>query len=364
MHEGHKQQQCSSLNSVGQNSRSIRKRLSTFNFSDPTFIPGKIDILFVADVLEEIFLENRIRDNGVVIRESFFGWVVSGPVEEMSNPLDYTISSNVSVVSAETTDDLPSKFWELENVPIKKHLSAEEAACEKQFDDTTNQKPDGRFVVQLPFRSNGIKLGHSRASALKRFFRLERKLKAIPELKSKYIAFIKEIIDFGHKELNPEKELDNPNCYYLPRHCVHKPDSTMSKLRVLFDASAKTTSGHSLNDCLLVGPKLQDDLFKNLVRFRFFKLVMSADISKVYRRVELNSQDRDFHRILWRSNSMHPVQTLRMARVTYGNAAASYHSIRALTECSKQPNVTNDVREDIQRDFYVDERHSDGSFVC
>ena len=75
----------------------------------------------------------------------------------------------------------------------------------------------------------------------------------------------------------------------------------------------------------------------------------------MYRQVELNPQDCDFHRILWRSSSMQPVQTLRMTRVTYGNAAASYHSIRAFTECAKQPNVTNDVREAIQRDFYVDD---------
>ena len=143
-------------------------------------------------------------------------------------------------------------------------------------------------------------------------------------------------------ELIPEKELDNPNCYYFPYHCVQKPDSTTAKLRGVFDASAKTTSGYSLNDCLLVGPKLQEDLFNILVRSRFFKTAMSADTSKLYRQVELNPQDLDVHRLLWRSSSMEPVQTLRMTRVTYGNAAASYHSIRALTECAKQPNVTNE----------------------
>ena len=157
--------------------------VKTLPLADPIFIvPGKTDIFFGADVLEDICLENRIRDNGVVIRESLFGWVISGPVNEVSNLLDYAISSNVSVVS-ETTDDLLSKFWELENILIKKHLTEEEAACEKHFNDTTIWKPDGRFVVQLPFRPSDIKLGLSRASALKRFFSLERKLNANPELK-------------------------------------------------------------------------------------------------------------------------------------------------------------------------------------
>ena len=102
--------------------------VKTLPLADPIFIvPGKTDIFFGADVLEDICLENRIRDNGVVIRESLFGWVISGPVNEVSNLLDYAISSNVSVVS-ETTDDLLSKFWELENILIKKHLTEEEAA--------------------------------------------------------------------------------------------------------------------------------------------------------------------------------------------------------------------------------------------
>ena len=105
--------------------------MGTLPLADPTFnAPGKIDILFGADVLEDIFLENRIRDNGVVFRESLFGWIVSVLVKKVSNPLDYVISSNVSVVS-ETTDDLLLKFWELQNIPMKKHLTAEETACEK-----------------------------------------------------------------------------------------------------------------------------------------------------------------------------------------------------------------------------------------
>ena len=44
----------------------------------------------------------------------------------------------------------------------------------------------------------------------------------------------------------------------MPHHCVLKDASTTTKLRVVFDASAKTTTGLSLNDCLMVGPKLQE----------------------------------------------------------------------------------------------------------
>ena len=72
---------------------------------------------------------------------------------------------------------------------------------------------------------------------MKRFFSLERKLNANTELKKKYIAFMQEIIDLGYMEQVPEKELDNPNCYYLRNHCVHKPYSSTRKSRVVSDAS-------------------------------------------------------------------------------------------------------------------------------
>ena len=88
--------------------------------------------------------------------------------------------------------------------------------------------------------------------------------------------------------------------FYLHHHCVLKEDSTSTKLCVVFDASAKTTSGFSPNDCLLVGPKLQNDLFNILVRFRFVKVASSAVVAKMYRQVELDKADRGFHRILWR----------------------------------------------------------------
>ena len=60
----------------------------------------------------------------------------------------------------------------------------------------------------------------------------------------------------GHAELVPTADLGNPcnKVYYFPMHTVRKETSSTSKVRVVFNASAKTASGTSLNDHLLVGP--------------------------------------------------------------------------------------------------------------
>ena len=43
-------------------------------------VPGKIDMLLGADIIEDLMMDNRIRDNGLILRESLLGWIVSGPI--------------------------------------------------------------------------------------------------------------------------------------------------------------------------------------------------------------------------------------------------------------------------------------------
>ena len=81
-------------------------------------------------------------------------------------------------------------------------------------------------------------------------------------------------------------------------HAVTKESSTSTKLRVVFDASARTTSGHSLNETLMVGPTLYPDIIDILIRFRSYSVSVTADISKMYRAVALSPLDRDLHRFV------------------------------------------------------------------
>ena len=62
----------------------------------------------------------------------------------------------------------------------------------------------------------------------------------------------------GHLEVVPPDEIDIPDsrCFYLPHHGVVKSTSTTTKLRVVFDGSAKSSSGISLNEKLMIGPRI------------------------------------------------------------------------------------------------------------
>ena len=246
------------------------------------------------------------------------------------------------------------RFWELEEVPEQTVLTNEEKQVVAHFDSTTKQDENGRFIVELPRRKPTLEIGFSMKQAEQRFVSQERRLQRSPELAKQYSEFFKEFRDLGHLEVVPADQIHTPcsEHYYLPHHAVFKESSSTTKLRVVFDASAKTSTGISLNDTLMVGPMIQQNVYDLLLRFRFYKYGYTADVAKMYRQVVLSPGDRDLHRILWRDSPSMPMQHFRMTRVTYGIASSCYHATRALQECAK---LTNDesVAETIVNDFYV-----------
>ncbi|KAH8344545.1 hypothetical protein KR059_004999, partial [Drosophila kikkawai] len=77
-------------------------------------------------------------------------------------------------------------------------------------------------------------------------------------LLARYDAVIQEYLELGHMAEVPSTS--NSATYYLPHHAVLKPESTTTKVRVVFNASSPSANGTSLNDILYAGPVLQSDL--------------------------------------------------------------------------------------------------------
>ncbi|XP_044779771.1 uncharacterized protein LOC123327425 [Drosophila simulans] len=158
--------------------------------------------------------------------------------------------------------------------------------CEKNFLQTTTRDECGKYVVTLPFRDPehvGSGLGHSRSFALAQFLRNEQRLKRDEALKARYDSVIQEYLDLRH--MRPVLPTHDCNAYYMPHHAVLKPESVTTKLRVVFNASSPSSNGTSLNDILHAGPVLQSDLTIQILKWRYFRYVFSADIEKMYRQI-------------------------------------------------------------------------------
>ena len=162
-----------------------------------------------------------------------------------------------------------------------------------------------------------------------------------------------ELLSMGPMELTASPPKLSCQSYYIPHHAVFKETSTTTKLRVVFNASMKTSSGQSLNDALMVGPQLQEDLFAILLRFRHHRYAMTADIAKMYRQVYVDTEDCDYQRILWRRHSSEPIQEYRLLRVTYGVASASYLAVKSMQQSAAAAN--EEVVRLINSDFYMDD---------
>ena len=139
-------------------------------------------------------------------------------------------------------------------------------------------------------------------------------------------------------EENPANETrcEDSKSSYLQQHCVFKDDSTPTKLRVVFDGSVKTSTGKSLNDTLMVGQTVQDELYSIIMRFRVVPVALSAIVEKMYRQVALDKPDKDFHRIIRRERKDVSVQTFRMTRVTYSIATSAFHFTRCLKKVANR----------------------------
>lgn len=74
-------------------------------------------------------------------------------------------------------------------------------------------------------------------------------------------------------------------------------------------------TGFSLNDLLMVGSTLQEDLFSILVRFRIFRIAITADVSKMYRQVLVNPDQTSLQRIVWRNKIDQPIKTYELMTV-------------------------------------------------
>jgi len=323
--------------------------------ADPDFnIPGNIDILLGAEYVPLIMCEGRSfgPPNTPIAENTIFGWVLLGRV---------SVNSHLTVRSHHvqcTVDELLMKFWEIEELPESRQLTPDEHQAEEHFRSTHYRSEDGRYVVKLPFNVNKERLGSSRDAAIRRWKQVERRLQANPDLNTKYCKFMIEYISLNHMELIPESESVEiiGKTFYLPHHFVHKIGTAENKFRVVFDGSFKTSTNISLNDCLIVGPTIQPDIFTLLLKFRLHQVVLKTDIGKMYRQFWVDITDQDYQRIVWRANPDEPIRDYRLKTITYGTASAPFLA----TRCLKQAAVQNKddyptASKVLDEDTYVDD---------
>jgi len=333
------------------------------NLADKQFNPpGGIDLLIAAYLFYVTLRSDRRTrpDNFPVLQVTIYGLTLSGrtPATTTQHDPQHTFLLRED----NSLEHNLNRFWEVNPVE-QSTVTIEQQVCEQHFITHTTQQQDGRFVFRLPTKVDHKQLGSSHLSAERRLHAIERGLERDPELKDQYHNFMKEYEELGHMETMYSQK-GWQTCYFLPHPAVFKETSTTTKTRVVFDGSAKTSNGLSLNDILQVSPAVQQDLYSIVLRFRTHHVCFTANIAKMYRQINVHPQDRDLQRILWRYSSDKPIQEYNLTIVTYGTSSAPYLATRCLKKLAddnkcQQPRAAHML----SNDFYIDDLISGTSTI-
>ena len=134
--------------------------------------------------------------------------------------------------------------------------------------------------IGLPWKGNHPPLSSYRYGSLRHLNTQVRKLKKMGKLEE-YDAIIRDQLEKGVVERASEKVLGKE--FYMPHRAVIREQAESAKMRVVYDCSAHDGGGNpSLNDCLDVGPPLQNKLWDVLVRGRFRPVALAGDLKKAF----------------------------------------------------------------------------------
>ena len=158
----------------------------------------------------------------------------------------------------------------------------------------------------------------------------------------------------GFIESVPKSDIHKSDVHYLPHHGILK-NSASTPIRIVYDCSSKIRGQPSLNDCLLTGPSMVNELTSVLMRFRLNEFACTSDIQKAYLMVGLNESDRDYCRFFWPENPLDAnseIITYRFRVVLFGSTASQF-LLNSTIKFHLQ-RINDDVAQSVLRNIYID----------
>jgi len=219
---------------------------ANLELADPYFFKAqKVDLLIGAEEFFNLICVGQIKisPNLPVMQKTVLGWIVTGKIKNSASSI-FNVMIPSMIADERVVDTYVRKFWELEDLTpsIKtKQFTLEQQQCEDHFVANVKRLESGRLQVNLPFKGDPCSLGSSYEYAKKRFLALERRVEKDDVLKNLYMDFMREYRDLGHMSLAENVNLSEPH-FFIPHQCVLRPESTTTKLRVVFDASSKSST--------------------------------------------------------------------------------------------------------------------------
>ena len=251
-----------------------------------------------------------------------------GPVDAANIMCSHLKNVNFVKYGDELVDHQMKQFLRLEDIDMnrssKKGMSIKDQEALKRMENSVCVV-GGHYEVGMLWKSDTPWLPNNRQTAEVRLQFLKRKLKRDENIHRKYREFMESLIQKRYARNMTEEEAlrRSQRTWYLPHHGVFHPQK-QGKIRVVFDV-ASLHDGVSLNNQLLHGPDLTNNLLGILLSFRQYPIALVADIEGMFNQVKVPPEDSDALRFLWWEDS--DLENLSEFQMTTQSSVAQTHPV-------------------------------------
>ncbi|XP_028314916.1 uncharacterized protein LOC114470784 [Gouania willdenowi] len=298
------------------------------------------------------------KDNEPFAVKTDLGWSIVGGFTSEPNETKISLCHRITVreqppvTPMDVLTVLESDFKDTKTGD--KTVSQEDLIFLDKLKEGIRKNEQGHYEMPLPFKQRPQLPDNKRLAEI-RLEHLKRKINKDERYKKDYVAYMNDIIERGDvEEVNNEGKKGEQ--WYIPHHGIYHPKKP-TKLRVVFDCSAKY-GGTSLNDHLLQGPDLINNLTGILLRFRQHRIALMCDVEKMFHQFHVDERDRNYLRFLWWKNGDTSTQplTYRTKVHLFGAASSPGCANYGLKYLAKENSGTHPSGSQfIERDFYVDD---------
>ncbi|XP_020909539.1 uncharacterized protein LOC110247453 [Exaiptasia diaphana] len=307
-----------------------------------------VHVILVANEYTKIKMAGYQRAGNIgepVAEKTRFGWTImtTGAVDTQAMLFTQTASCDYK------------ELCRLDVLGLQDTPSGDQQAVYAEFKDQLKRDPKGWYETGLPWKGDHPPLQNNKAGSLRRLETLVNKLRRNGQLET-YNTIIQEQLKDGIIE--EAEETAKGREFYIPHKPVIREDSETTKMRIVYDASARPiANAPSLNECLDIGPPLQNQLWKVLVRGRFHAVAIAGDIKKAFLQVRIQADDRDALRFHWIDvENPNKVRTYRFTRALFGLGPSPFLLGGVIEQhLDSQHVVLFDTVNEIKRGLYVDD---------
>ena len=277
-----------------------------------------------------------------IVEGTTFGWVVHGGKE---------YSDGRCMFTRETNDY--ERLYSLDVLGIEDRGETDQSDVYQEFRENITTRSDGRYEVSVPWIPGVELVKTNEEPSRKRLKNTERKLSYDTHLRDAYEQIVNDQLQEEIIEPAPAQPT-GPRVFYMPHKPIVREQASSSKVRMVFDASAKPSpSTNSVNECMHAGPPLQPLLWDILIRARMSTHVVLADIQKAFLQIGLKEEDRDAFRFLFNINNQE--QHFRFTRVPFGAEASPFMLGATINyHLDQQPVALESTVQALRENTYVD----------